>query len=366
MAFPRRKNRFSTFSLSFLDIMFCGFGAVVLLVLIVNSQMVHHRKKKGMTLQKDVNRLEAEVLAERRLLQEIKNSLEQTEAYIASAEKHSALIAEKIKKTRLKISRFSSNSLASRKAIEKLQSDLKAKDAARRRLLAEKKMDQEAGEKARHFSGPGHRQYLTGLRLGGKRTLILLDASASMLDSTIVGVIRKRNLSEGHKKNAPKWQRAIRTTRWLLANLPTDSTVRLAVFNNEITFLGESGKTWIPVTNRAQVDNMVAQLLRTIPAHGTNLFKAFDAAVRINPKPDNILLLTDGLPTLGKKRSSKTKVSSEQRERFFRQAVLRLSSAIPVNTILFPLEGDPLAAGLFWKLAVETRGSFLTPSRDWP
>jgi hypothetical protein len=30
------------------------------------------------------------------------------------------------------------------------------------------------------------------------------------------------------------------------------------------------------------------------------------------------------------------------------------------------MEGDPMAAVSFWKLAVDTRGSFLTPTRDWP
>ena len=29
-------------------------------------------------------------------------------------------------------------------------------------------------------------------------------------------------------------------------------------------------------------------------------------------------------------------------------------------------DGDPAAAGLYWQLALATRGSFLTPSRDWP
>jgi hypothetical protein len=30
------------------------------------------------------------------------------------------------------------------------------------------------------------------------------------------------------------------------------------------------------------------------------------------------------------------------------------------------MEGDPLAAALFWKLAVDTKGSFFTPTADWP
>jgi hypothetical protein len=34
--------------------------------------------------------------------------------------------------------------------------------------------------------------------------------------------------------------------------------------------------------------------------------------------------------------------------------------------MLFPIEGDPAAAAAFWSLAINTKGSFITPSRDWP
>jgi len=50
----------------------------------------------------------------------------------------------------------------------------------------------------------------------------------------------------------------------------------------------------------------------------------------------------------------------------FEQAAGRLGKGIPVNTLLFPIEGDPEAAEAFWRLAIQTQGSFITPSRDWP
>jgi len=46
--------------------------------------------------------------------------------------------------------------------------------------------------------------------------------------------------------------------------------------------------------------------------------------------------------------------------------VASLPSGIPVNTILLPMEGDAYAAAAYWKLGVDTGGSFLTPARDWP
>jgi len=84
------------------------------------------------------------------------------------------------------------------------------------------------------------------------------------------------------------------------------------------------------------------------------------------PRPDNILLITDGLPTQGTGKSSHKVVTGEKRVKFYERAVKLLPANIPVNTILFPMEGDPMAAVLFWKLAVDTHGSFLTPTRDWP
>ena len=39
---------------------------------------------------------------------------------------------------------------------------------------------------------------------------------------------------------------------------------------------------------------------------------------------------------------------------------------IPVNVILMPMEGDPMAPTAFWALTRKTKGIFLSPARDWP
>jgi hypothetical protein len=46
--------------------------------------------------------------------------------------------------------------------------------------------------------------------------------------------------------------------------------------------------------------------------------------------------------------------------------VRELPSGIPVNIMLFPMEGDFDAPISFWSLALTSGGSFLTVSRDWP
>jgi len=46
--------------------------------------------------------------------------------------------------------------------------------------------------------------------------------------------------------------------------------------------------------------------------------------------------------------------------------VRELPTGVPVNIILAPMEGDPMAASEFWQLAQISGGAFMSPSRDWP
>ena len=71
-----KRRPVSAFSLSFLDIMFCGFGAVVLLVLILNHDTVRARTETFSDLRSEVVRLEKEVLQGEQRLVEARNSLQ--------------------------------------------------------------------------------------------------------------------------------------------------------------------------------------------------------------------------------------------------------------------------------------------------
>jgi hypothetical protein len=59
-------------------------------------------------------------------------------------------------------------------------------------------------------------------------------------------------------------------------------------------------------------------------------------------------------------------VTADKRLDHFEQAIRVLNSKIHINTILLPMEGDAWAAAAFWQLAINSKGSFMTPSRDWP
>jgi hypothetical protein len=227
--------------------------------------------------------------------------------------------------------------------------------------------DVEFGDKVRQFIGEGDRQYLTGLKLGGERVMILVDASASMLADTVVNAIRRRNMEDAVLKQSPKWQWTMRTVEWLLAQLPPSSRFQVYLFNTSAhpAIIGSEGQ-WLDAADSLALEEAVAGLRDFTPGGGTSLENGLAALAGFAEPPDNVFLLTDGLPTQGRSPPSKYMVSGEQRRRNFLDAIKRLPKGAPINTILFPMEGDPEAAALFWQLAMSTQGAFISPSRDWP
>ncbi len=361
------RRKVTPFSLAFLDIMFCGFGAVVLLVLILNHDTVKAREVTFTDLRAEAVKLEKEVISGEKNLVEARNSLNATDLEIVRMQGESERVINTRKELQLEIARLDKETLANREHINQLSTDLKTLDAEQKRLGAKIPADRDAGDKVREFKGDGDRQYLTGLKMGGKRTLILVDASASMLDETIINVIRRRNMDAASRINAPKWQRTLSTVDWLVSNLPTDSQFQMYKFNttaNEIV-AGSKGK-WLNTATRSDIDAAVNGLHQVTPSGGTSLFHAFSVAKSLSPQPDNILLITDGLPTQGRSKPNSTTVSPEQRLNHFEKSTKVLNGKIPINTILLPMEGDAWAAASFWQLAIASQGSFITPSRDWP
>jgi len=362
-----KRRPFSPFSLAFLDIMFCGFGAVVLLVLILNTNTVQERNQIFADMRSEVVRMENEVIVGRENLVVAYNSLQAGEKEIVVMQGEARRVRYSLLEIEAGITDLDRLTVATKKHINELKSDLKGLDKTTQELAKQQKAANAPGNKVHQFTGEGNRQYLTGLKLSGKRTLILLDASASMLDETIVNIIRLRNMKDERKMAAEKWKRGQGTAEWLISNLPQSTKFQVYLFNTRVTSAmpGKMGK-WLSAAQPEEVSAAVSGLRSAIPAGGTSLYHAFTAAASMQPAPDNILLITDGLPTQGLKKPVRTTVSSEQRLKLFARAIKQLPATVPVNTILLPMEGDAYAAAAFWQLAVNTRGSFLTPARDWP
>ncbi|HAR31185.1 MAG TPA: hypothetical protein DCR65_06650 [Gammaproteobacteria bacterium] len=86
----------------------------------------------------------------------------------------------------------------------------------------------------------------------------------------------------------------------------------------------------------------------------------------MQPPPDNVYLITDALPTQDEDPPRGATVDGRTRLKLFAEAIREVPAQVPVNVILFPMEGDPMAAAAFWNLARTSGGSFISPSRDWP
>ncbi|MBT8359698.1 MAG: VWA domain-containing protein [Deltaproteobacteria bacterium] len=362
-SFSRRTT--SSFSLSFLDIMFCGFGAVVLLVLLINSNTITLRQNR-------VSELRSEMLQEEMERRLTHQHLEQQRLEITTIQHSTRLvqnsydaILDEIRRVRQATITASEKEEIQQKIVS-LQEELKALEKKSQELTKKTEIEQQAGKQVRSFIGKGNRQYLTGLKLDGKRVLILVDSSASMLDRKIVDIIRRKVLDEPSRRAAPKWQKALSTVEWLVANLPPTSSIQLFHFNTSMTPLAEEKSSWIPVTEFSRINTILAELKKVAPLGGTNLEEVFLKARTIIPPPDNIVLLTDGLPTQGRRGKRSKTIDGAGRLKLYEQAIKSLPAKTPVNTILFPMEGDPLAPSLFWKLAIDSGGSFFTPTRDWP
>ena len=363
MAHRAVRRRFNVFSLSFLDVMSCGFGAVVLIFLIINHRIDDDTKEVDRSLLAESRKLDYLIDIGQKNLVDLQQEVEDKRKRVAQARRRLLATVEDRDRRRIEFDDLQKRTIAQRESIEELKSDVEVREEEVRRLQAEEEANE--GTKIRAIEGEGDRQYLTGLFVGGSHILIALDASASMLDSTIVQIIRRRNMPVERRVEAPKWQRAKRTVEWLAAQIPLDSNFQIAVFNAETSFLLPD-KTWHEAAQSQALDEALTDLTEVVPAGGTNLQGLVTAIAAMTPLPDNVFLITDGLPTRAVNEPRRGTITSRQRVRLFNDAVKRLPRTVLMNPILLPLEGDPQASSAYWALAAATGGTYMSPSEDWP
>lgn len=353
--------------MSFLDIMFCGFGAIVLLVIILNGQVLEKRKEKSEDFRAHLERVTKLEQHARADLGDNRKRVEALQLEEAKLRIQIVRLQETISQSQRQARQTETRTQEVQESVARLETGNQELQRQSRSLKTRKtdqwaKVDRNIG-----FSGDGRRQYLTGLKLGGERTLILLDSSASMLDETIVNIVRRKLMNAEIRRRAPKWRRVVRTLHWLIANLQRGKLFQVYAFNTRArpVVAGSDGQ-WMRTDDTGRLEATISGARRIAPQDGTSLYRALEIIGRLNPRPDNVILLTDGLPTQGIGPATKAVVSGEERLALYDQAVAGLPAGIPVNTLLFPLEGDPAAAESYWRLAIKTKGSFITPSRDWP
>lgn len=360
----KKRETITPFSLSFLDIMSCGFGAVVLLFLIIkhnvdSNQMAPQPRPQ---LQSEVSLLEEEILEGEKNLVRIRNTIDEVDQELVTAEGLALRITRDIERIEAMIEELQDE--LSPGELEALKARIRELERQKQQIVAEQ---QQTGEDVRQFAGDGQRAYVTGLKLDGQRILVLLDTSSSMLDAEIVNVIRRRNMRDERKRTAPKWLQAVSTVDWLTAKFPLDSQYQIYLFSTAAKPLldGTAGQ-WLNVRDRIQLNQAIEVLKQAVPEGGTNLESAVAVVSQMRPAPDNIYLITDGLPTQGPRGPTGTTISGRERLKLFNDAVDKLPNEVPVNVILLPMEGDPEASYSYWQLAMASQGAYITPSEDWP
>ncbi|RLA43732.1 MAG: VWA domain-containing protein [Gammaproteobacteria bacterium] len=354
----REKRRVSTFSLSFLDIMACGFGAVTLLFLLLKHEASSDPGVGDTSLNAEASMLAEDIREGEKQKVKLRNSLQEIDDETVVAQGLSRRVLDELNERKRELSMEASpdQQIA---LLRKQVKQLEAETASAR--------EEDRANDTRSFIGEGERQYLTGLKLGGQRVLILVDSSASMLAETIVNVVRRRNMSDAVQRKSAKWRRTIRTVEWLVSQLPQYSDYQIYTFNTKAKpLLSHTKGKWLQTSDTTTLDATIKHLHTIIPHDGTSLYHAFNVANGFSLRPDNIFLLTDGLPTQGQSPPQRSTVSGKLRAQYFTEALSILPKGIPVNVILFPMEGDPAAAAFFWQLGLSTSGAFLSPARDWP
>ena len=362
----RRKTE--VFSMSFLDCITCAFGSVVLVYTLINAQGGLRRMSVSQDLHAEVNKLEEKVLEGYQRLVVLHNSMQQTDDERVRTEGLGTRVLSETEKLKTELADSDKQTLSRREAIERLKADLKSLEEGTRRLEGATKDSSATGTRVRGFVGTGDRQYLTGLKVGGERILLLVDVSASMLDETVVNILRLRNMSDSRKLLSEKWRRTISTVDWLASQMPLEGQFQMYAFNTKTWALtnGTDGR-WLKANDPNAMTEALQNLHKLVPKDGTSIENAITAINALNPRPDNVIMVTDGLPTQGASAPLIRKtIDGDDRLKLFERAFAKYPRGVPFNVILMPMEGDPMAPSAFWVAARTTGGSFMSPSKDWP
>lgn len=350
MTSGRKNRRNPAFNLAFLDVMSCGFGAAVLLFLIIK-----HGAAQSLSFDNETARLQADIV--------------EREAEIVSIDETISALQAQAGEKQTRVSDLNAtiaNALSEAQSVQQATADVSGRieDAKKSLSAMEATVVKAEQDNAIQIAGQSSQQFLTGLSVEGRRIVIMVDHSASMLDQKIVNIVRRRAIGGETASGAPKWRRTQKIAQWLVNKLPENSMVRFVSFSETAQTIPED--RWLRVSDTTQVADALEKTLDQTPNGGTNLYRAFGALNQLSSAPDAVYLITDGLPTMGRRAARRATVSGKERLNLFSEAVKSVRVEARMNVILLPLEGDPDAAFAFWQLSNTTGGRMLSPSEKWP
>lgn len=325
-------------ALSFIDCICCGFGAVLLLFILTAK-----------------NQIDRETTDTQQVLDPLK--IAQKEISVAKAEQQIVEAELASLNPQPEIEAIDLNQLNTQ--LDNLSKAVERKNAA----LASLDEETEATEAVAGKDRPSaDKSYLSGLRLQGPKVLIVLENSGSMLAENANSALEI--IRSGNGNQSEKWLRAKMAVRAVLAAIPKETKVAILQMNQKTTPLtGTLENPYIdPYDNTALID-LLDRLERLEASGGANLLNALTTVRNLKERPSSLLLIGDGLPTAPN--PSGKALSESNRIKLFQNAMAARPN-FPFNVILLPFEGDPLAAGLFWRLSSQTNGITLVPDNNWP
>ena len=334
----KRRREAQSSALSFIDCICCGFGAVLLLFILTAKSQITESKEEA-----------TQSLAAEETLQE---AIEIAEAKQKALEKDIAALDPQPDTNATSVAELAAEQERLAKAIED-----------RAEALAALETETEIVDAVAGLTRPSADQsYLSGLKLRGPRAVILLENSGSMLGrdaKTALEIIRN-----GSGASAEKWLRAKAAVRAVLAAIPQGTKVAIFQMNQSSSPLsGNPNSPYIDPYDNSALLATLERLDKLEASGGADLSKALRTIGQLKHRPSSLLLISDGLPTAPN--PSHRSLSEADRVKLFKGAMATRPN-YPFNAILFPFEGDPSAAGLFWKLSARTNGITLIPDNDWP
>ena len=364
------------FGLSFLDVLCCGLGSTVLLLLIVKHGPAETEAADAAYVVERTQRAEADIVAAQARRSQLQSQRAAQENALAA--RFAALQAASEQQ-----SAQASAHAALLEALKSERAKLRANAAKLRESQAVPPVPQPPAEPQ-----AGKRQ-LTGINVQADRVAIFLDRSGSMLHRSLVEIIRLRASGPAYMRGAKKWTGAQRAALWAYRQVPREGRFQVFTYAEDLRDLdgrvvSPGGALGWRVKSDAggDAERIEQALAQGTPGGATDLRQAFEAAGRLSPKPQQVLILTDGFPTLpgtkrlsslrgcrGSNRGAKAVLSPTCRASVYLDAVEvveRRLANVPIDVILYPLDGDADAVRGYWLLTALSGGRLLTPAEGWP
>ena len=359
----RRRRESEIFSMSFLDCICCGFGAVILVFMIINAQVKGSREAEPDRMS-ETRKLEVEILEGRKNMVLARNTIEELETRNQDAQGEIDRILALIAELREELSKYDDETLAKIERVEKLQSDIKSLEEEVERLLKMAREDPAAGDRIRSFDDEGQGPPVPDRPQGRRQAH---PVPRRPLRQHARGHDRQRGPAPPPARRGrcarAKWRQAVRTVDWLTTQIPPGTEFQIYVFNT--TARARHRRARAAPGSRPKDGTSLDQAVATLRGRRP---RAAPAWKRPSPPPRQLEPAarqhhpahrrpahagTSPPPRTADLAASGVGLLFEPRDR-------ALPRGVPVNVLLFPMEGDPMAAPAFWKLAIASGGSLVT------